>query len=168
VLLLWDIKRRRYRICVPEQEATVRESFSGRRFAIDVSYTIPLSLPSNHLIAGDIHCHGDMSAYSSWADEKDEKYRDGIHVVVGKIDREPPEFHVELSVDGGRFPLKFDDLFRGYSRRRVRFAPREWFEKFKVKVEKQTWSPISSRSDASYGNYWYDRERKKRWYPNGY
>jgi hypothetical protein len=139
VLLLWDLEGRRYKLLVPEQEATVWQSWSGRRSPEDVRYTVALPLPAHHLLVGDIHCHGNMAAFASSADRADEVYRDGVHGVVGRIEEEPPEFHLELAIDGHRFALEADDLFEGYRRRRG-YVPRQWLDRVRVKVEGPAWS----------------------------
>ena len=64
----------------------------------------------------------------------DELHRDGVHVIVGKIEEEPPQFHLELSVDGHRFSLRPEHLFEGYRDRR-RFVPRRWLEQVQVEVD---------------------------------
>jgi hypothetical protein len=143
VLLLWNALRSRYRLWVPQQETKVWESSSGIRAAVDVAYQIPVPLPAGHLLVGDIHCHCDFGAYSSGTDKYDEKYRDGVHVIVGHVEREPPEFHLELSVDGYRFALEFGHLFRGYRRRR-RIVPQRWLEQIKVRVQRPVWSQVST------------------------
>ena len=135
VLLLWNQQQRRYRIFVPEQEATVFESASGLRSALDVRYKIPLSLPPGALLVGDIHCHASGDAYSSSTDKQDEHYRDGFHGVVGRIHREPPRFHLEFIVDGVRFRMDFKGLFKGY-RKRWKKVPQRWLKRVKVKVER--------------------------------
>ena len=84
--------------------------------------------------ATEWHCHGNMPAYASGTDRDDERYRDGVHAIVGRIDDEPPEFHLELAIDGHRFRLQQDQLFEGYGRRR-NFVPRKWLEQVRVKVE---------------------------------
>jgi hypothetical protein len=134
VLLLWDLERQRYRLHVPEQEATVWQSWSGKRSPIDVRYTVPAPLPPRHLLVGDVHCHGNMAAFSSSTDRDDEIYRDGVHGIVGRIDSEPPEFHLELAIDGYRFALRFDQIFDGYEKRR-HFVPQKWVEQVRIKTE---------------------------------
>ncbi len=133
ILLLWDLNEQRYRLLVPPQEATVWQARSGRRSPQDVRYQVP-ALQPGLLLVGDIHSHGHMAAFTSHQDAMDEVYRDGVHAVVGRIDAEPPEFHVELAIDGYRFELGFDQLFEGY-RARHRFVPKQWLEKVKVRVE---------------------------------
>ena len=117
VLLLWDLAAKKYKVFVPEQQATVFESWSGRRSPEDVRYVVPTDLPVRHLIVGDIHCHGNMAAFASYTDCHDEVHRDGVHVVVGRIESEPPEFHLEMAIDGHRFSLELDQLFSGYKKR---------------------------------------------------
>jgi hypothetical protein len=157
VLLLWDLDRQRYRLMVPPQEATVWESYSGMRSALDVKYTLPKSMPARHLLVGDIHCHGDVGAYASWTDKEDEQYRDGIHAIVGHIDKNPPSLHMELAIDGTRFPLRFDAIFKGFRQRR-RIIPDEWMEMVKVKVDRPKYASYS-KSYVSYG----DDSKKKSW-----
>jgi len=143
VLLLWDLANQRYRIWVPEQTATVVRGWGGRRSPLDVSYKLPVPLPPRHLLVGDLHCHGNMAAFSSATDRADERYRDGVHGIVGRIDREPPEFHLELSVDGHRFALEREQIFEGYEKRR-HFVPRKWLEQVTVKAERFGGAPLVS------------------------
>jgi len=121
----------------------VWHSSSGYRTALDVTYQVPLHLPRHYLLVGDIHSHGDYGAYASGVDKRDETYRDGIHIVVGRIDEEPPEFHVEMSVDGHRFPLKFDDVLAGYRQRR-RLVPERWLRRLHVIVKRPAWTSYSN------------------------
>jgi PRTRC genetic system protein A len=133
VLLLWDLKEKRYRLCIPPQEASVWQSRSGRRSPQDVRYRVP-ALPPGQLLVGDIHSHCNMGAFASHQDAMDEIHRDGVHAVVGRIEDEPPEFHVELAIDGHRFQLEPGQLFEGYSVRR-NFVPKAWIEQVQVRIE---------------------------------
>ncbi|HEY7312052.1 MAG TPA: hypothetical protein VH643_21995 [Gemmataceae bacterium] len=151
VLLLWDLDNQRYKIHVPEQTATVWRAWDGVRSPLDVSYKVPV-LPPRHLLVGDVHCHGNMAAYASSTDRHDERYRDGIHGVVGHIDDEPPEFHLELAIDGFRFALEMEDIFEGYTKRR-RFVPRKWLEQVKIKVD--SWSSSSYEESSSSPRSWW-------------
>src|SRR5262249_34017864 len=124
----------------------------------DVRYMVPMPLPARHLLVGDIHCHGNLAAYSSYTDQADELYRDGLHGVVGRIESEPPEFHLELAIDGYRFLLTMDDLVEDYRKRRG-FVPQKWLEKVKVKVE--GWAPAPRK--VMEPDEWNPRPGKKRW-----
>jgi len=139
VFLLWNPQKKRHRLLVPEQEATVWQSVAGPRSAQDVRYELPKLIPPGYILVGDIHSHADHTAHSSWTDQKDERHRDGLHGVVGRIDQEPPDFHLELVVDGQRFRVDFDLFFEGYEKRR-RIVPRAWTDKVKVKVEGPWWT----------------------------
>ncbi len=87
-LLFWNMRTERYRIVVPEQEADVWESYYGYRSPMDVNYKAPFIASGELIQIGDIHCHGNYSAYASHKDKHDELSRDGIHIVVGHIDQE--------------------------------------------------------------------------------
>ncbi len=156
VLLLWNLDEQHYKLVVPEQEATVSESY-GTRSPLDVRYKVPAPLPARHLLVGDIHCHGDIGAYASMTDRLDERYRDGFHAIVGKIDREPPEFHLEMSIDGHRFPVMFDEIFEAYRQRRDYVRP-DWLSKVAIKVE-----PPWSRGYVDSTDWLVVNRKKKRW-----
>jgi hypothetical protein len=115
---------------VPEQEATVWRSGSHRA-PQDVKYQVP-ALPAGQLLVGDIHSHGNMGAFTSWTDATDERHRDGVHGVIGRIDNEPPEIHVELAVDGERFRLKPEHLFEGYEVR-SEDVPQAWMDRVSIR-----------------------------------
>lgn len=154
VLLLWDLEAQRYVVWVPEQEVSVYRSWGGWRSPMDVRYTVPRLLSPRHLLVGDIHCHGSMAAFASLTDEIDERYRDGIHGVVGRIQDEPPEFHLELAIGGYRFMLTMDQIFEGYRQRR-RYVPRKWLEQVRVKVE----GLAQVSSGGTDGDWWKPRPR---------
>ena len=139
VLLYWDLQEERYRLHIPRQEAKVWQSWNGHRVPTDVSYTVPLDVPPNCLLVGDIHCHGDMASYTSYTDQNDARYRDGIHAVVGQIQQEPPQFHTEISIDGYAFLVRFEDFFAGYRSRRA--APEQWLQRVSVITQYSTWQP---------------------------
>jgi hypothetical protein len=156
VLLFWDLDAQRYKVHVPEQEATVSRGWGGGRSPIDVRYVVPTPPPPRHLLVGDVHCHGNLGAFASLTDEIDERYRDGVHGVVGRIESEPPQFHLELAIDGHRFELQEDQLFEGYRQRR-RYVPRKWLDRVKVKVESLSRVSVWSAGDD---DWW--RSKKDR------
>jgi PRTRC genetic system protein A len=154
VLLAWDRGRRRYRLIVPEQAATVSRGWFGDVYPIGLHYEVPAELPPGWVLVGDVHSHVNEGAYSSGTDKADETHRAGLHVVIGRINREPPEFHVEAVVDGTRFRVPESVVFAGYRRRRLR-VPQEWLDK--VRVEKPRPYFASDYDD-----------RKPRYGPGGY
>jgi hypothetical protein len=131
VLLVNDDNENCLRLIVPNQTATVGGGGSGQPYPIDLHYEIP-KLPDGLTLIGDVHSHVDDPAYASWKDQQDEIYGAGLHIVVGRIHREPPEFHIEATVDGTRF--RVDDpalVFAGY-RKRCLDVPQAWLDKVKV------------------------------------
>ena len=153
-LVLWDAKTERITLHIPEQVASVSKTWSGRLQPIDLHYEIPLNLAPELSVIGDIHSHVDEPAYASHTDKQDEQHSPGVHLVVGKISREPPQFHAECVVDGFRFVIKSQAVVEAYESRRDD-VPAEWFDRLKVETLEPysgQWSPSDS-----YGNDTYSR-----------
>ncbi len=89
---------------VPEQTGTIGWGYGGKPYPIGLHYDIPLELNGLRII-GDIHSHVFEAAYASSVDMQDERHRPGLHIVAGRLDRDPPAWHVEYVVDGARFPI---------------------------------------------------------------
>lgn len=139
VLLAWDRERQRYRVIVPEQKATVSRGWFGDVYPIGLHYEVPAELPPGWVLVGDVHSHVNEAAYSSGTDKEDETHRAGLHIVIGRINREPPEFHIEAVVDGTRFRVPESLVFAGYRKRRLG-VPQEWLDKVKVEGPKPYFS----------------------------
>jgi PRTRC genetic system protein A len=134
--LVWDRGEARVRLVVPHQVATVSESSTGYRYPIGVHYDPPTDLPDAWVIFGDIHSHVNHAAYASHTDVHDETHSAGLHIVVGRIQSEPPDLHLEAVVDGERFTLAAEQVIAGYQRRRMD-VPEHWIER--VEVELSRW-----------------------------
>jgi PRTRC genetic system protein A len=133
VLLAWDKVRRRFEIIVPPQRSRVSRGWGGQCYPLSVEYDMP-PLPEDWIWLGDIHSHADEPAFASFTDEKDEQHRPGLHIVVGRILSEPPQFHIEAIVDGMRFRVKnTETVLEGYERRRVSEVPGEWIDQVEVR-----------------------------------
>ena len=81
------------------------------------------SIPDGHLKVGDVHSHP-CSAFHSDGDVEDELHSDGVHIVVGHLERPIPEFAASLVVRGERIeldPAEIMDLSFGFNT--------EWLEK---------------------------------------
>jgi proteasome lid subunit RPN8/RPN11 len=125
VLLAWNRERKEIELLVPEQTGSVATSRYGGRYAMDLFYELP-PLPPHLMLIGDIHSHVYGPAYASGTDKADEAYRPGLHMVVGRLQNEPPEFYCAVTADGARF--RVDDLalvMEGYQQRRADLPP-EW------------------------------------------
>ncbi len=145
VMLVWDRAEHRVRIVVPKQTATVTRGWQGRQYAVGVDYTPPAGLPTHYVPFGDVHCHVYQAAYASHTDKEDETHAAGLHIVIGKIDLEPPDLHAEAVVDGVRFSLDADQLLEGYGRRDTD-VPQDWIDRVHVQVlSSWSWSdPIDA------------------------
>jgi PRTRC genetic system protein A len=132
-LLIWDKSRQRMDIHVPQQLATVERTWSGKIYPIGLHYDRPTDLGPERIIVADLHSHVFHTAYTSAVDEVDARYRAGLHIVVGCLDLEPPQFHCEFVVDGEHFPLKSPQVIEGYESRRDDF-PDEWLDRVSIKT----------------------------------
>jgi hypothetical protein len=105
VLLVLDADRDEIRPLVPRQRSTIGISFSGRPYPVRLRYDTPPMAHGRLRIIGDVHSHVFDAAYASSVDVFDEDHRAGLHLVAGRLDREPPQWHAEYVVDGTRFSL---------------------------------------------------------------
>jgi len=130
VLLVWDKQNQQILLEVPNQTNTVHKGWMGARYPMDVHYETPVLQPGL-LVFGDVHSHPDTSAYASMTDKYDEKHRPGLHIVVGRIDREPPELNIEAVADGTRFDINAESVLEGYEHRNTDI-PSEWLDKITI------------------------------------
>jgi hypothetical protein len=133
-ILFWDRRTERVRFEIPDQRATVTEGWNGGRYPSDVRYETPHVDPNLSLF-GSVHSHVDGPAYASGIDRDDESYLTGLHVVVGRIQDEPPEVHCEYVVDGVRFRVDARAVIEGYERRSADI-PDEWIGRVKVDLQR--------------------------------
>jgi hypothetical protein len=122
-------------VIVPKQTATVTRTSRGEVVPVDVRYELspaPGTLPPR--IIGDIHSHGFEAAYASSIDRLDEEHAPGLHVVMGRLHRDPPEIHAEFVVDGTRFDVRPERVLdlEGYGGRDPA-PPPEWFDRVLVR-----------------------------------
>ena len=123
---------------MPDQIATVGTYWWGTKYPIDLSYEIPV-LPPHLMLIGDIHSHVNGPAFASLTDKADEQHQPGLHLVVGRIGQEPPEFHCEVLADGMRFQVQdLSSVMEGYRSRQTKAVPAEWLARVKVKPWSQT------------------------------
>jgi hypothetical protein len=112
VLLLW--RDGSFDLVVPEQKVTA----ASVRFDLADG-----DLPAGSRLVGTIHSHGALGAFASSVDEDDEAELDGLHIVVGDLDRRPA-YAAALVVDGVRFPRKVSELLE--RPRRLVEPPESW------------------------------------------
>jgi proteasome lid subunit RPN8/RPN11 len=133
VLLVWNSLRQQIEVLVPDQVAHVEITANGQRLPIDLQYEIPADVKPPLRIVGDVHSHVYSPAYSSAQDRRDEQFRPGLHVVVGRLDEEPPQFHAEYVVDGTRFDVSLDQVMEGYTARAEHVLP-SWLQRVRIRI----------------------------------
>jgi hypothetical protein len=132
VLLAWNPAQTQIEILVPPQRSLVSSGWGGQYYPLSVDYEMP-ALPAGWRWIGDMHSHADEAAYSSYMDEKDERHRPGLHIVVGRVSQEPPEFHAEVVIDGTRFRIPdLESVVEGYAHRRTSEVPADWIDNVRV------------------------------------
>ncbi len=153
LLLAWDEQRQEVELIAPEQVASSYRNARGDVFAESVRYEFPHPPAEGLVIFGDIHCHCDMSAYASAMDQADEVLFNGLHIVVGWMHQEPPQWHIEAVVDGVRFAVARDLVCEGYHLREPSFPP-QWRARHSVK-----YTGYQASTSPATGTYSYDANR---------
>lgn len=107
LVLLYDPARRTFRWHCPKQTVEVYTGYGGRTRAYDsIKYDVPLVVPEGYVVFGDAHSHGSLSAIPSGTDKEDESHKDGLHLIVGRLDRPGKfDYHADFVMDGRRFAL---------------------------------------------------------------
>jgi hypothetical protein len=119
VLLVWH--EGVFDLVVPRQSVT----------SVSVAFDVrDGDVPPGWRVVGSMHSHGAYGAYASTTDEDDEAELDGLHVVVGDLDRRRTGYAAAVVVDGVRFALKASSLFE--RPRRFVEPPEDWLARVKV------------------------------------
>jgi hypothetical protein len=119
VLLVW--RDGVFDLVVPPQKVT----------SVSVAFDVrDGDVPPGWRVVGSMHSHGAYGAYASTTDEDDEAELDGLHVVVGDLDRRRTGYAAAVVVDGVRFALKASQLFE--RPRRFVEPPADWLARVKV------------------------------------
>jgi hypothetical protein len=119
VLLLWEDAA--LSVHVPTQ----RVSGSSVKFTLAED-----ELPIGSRLAGTIHSHGAFGAFASSIDEADEAELDGLHLVVGDLNRRRPSYSAAIAVDGHRFEASLKLVLE--RPRRFVEPPAEWLGRVKL------------------------------------
>jgi hypothetical protein len=145
VLFAWNRDSEEVELIIPHQQALVGEDYEGRPFPINVWYDMPV-IPDHLKVFGDAHSHVKEPAIASKTDIDDDAERPGLHIIVGRIDREPPEICVHVTVDGSRFRVKNPgSVIEGYRTRCKKNIPEAWIKKVNV----IPWAPNKNTNDLS-------------------
>jgi hypothetical protein len=87
-------------------------------------------IPAGARVVGTIHSHAGFLAFASSVDEDDEADLDGLHIVIGDLDRGKPSYAAAIVVDGVRFEGRTGSLLE--RPRRAVEPPAEWLAKVRV------------------------------------
>jgi len=109
---------------------------------IKLDYSIP------HLegLAGTIHSHGNMDAFFSDTDHKDVADFDGLHIVLGKIDRKVPRICAGVYVNGHLFKFEPEQLIGNLPEETSINVNHPWLERVDGRKD-HTRKRISNRMD---------------------
>ena len=156
LVLLYHPGRRAFRWHCPHQTVEVYRSYGRLRAWDSITYDMPLQLPPGYLIFGDAHDHGDLPASPSGTDRGDEVHKDGLHLIVGRIDRLPRvEYHVDFVMDGHRFPVEPADILEDLSCSPLPRAPAAWMQRIHMKGPAWLLGPGSRHGDDARDG-WFD------------
>jgi len=136
--LYYNPSTKKYSVIPAEQEVT----------AGSVEYGTMPNPPKDFIVVGTMHSHGNMGAFHSGTDHKDQTEMDGIHITVGKINSEP-EFDVKLYVNGTSYKVKEESIISPKPSAKLHF-PEEW--KGYVKKPVRTYTPGRSGGNAIYSS----------------
>jgi hypothetical protein len=100
--------------------------------------------PKGWMQVGDFHSHGSQPAFQSWQDKRDAEGRDGLHIVAGRVTRNP-DFDAVFTVCGRRFDLEFEDICDGFDQPTLP-PPGRWMQKVTCRTE------VQKSTYYSYGN----------------
>jgi proteasome lid subunit RPN8/RPN11 len=89
----------------------------------------PRKLEDGWKVAGTIHSHGDMTAFHSGVDDKDEVNWDGVHITIGLLNK-IPEYSCSVMAQGARAKYNPADLIDGMAS--MDDVPDEWMAAVKL------------------------------------
>lgn len=169
LVLLYHPERGTFRWVCPDQTVEVSKTWRGMVASDFIRYDMPLEVPDGYVIFGDAHSHADMPARPSGTDKDDEEFKDGLHIIVGRIDRVPQhQYHVDFVMDGQRFNLPPESVLEDGGCVPLAKSPKSWLGKIRLKTRasRPTWffpEPNDRRGNRSYRDDRDDR-RGDNWF----
>ena len=155
LILLYHPEARRYRWWCPPQ--TVKMIWLWNRYEASdwVQFDAPLELPAGYVHLGDAHSHHG-SATPSFVDRDDERYQDGLHLIVGNITGNSPTWHIDFCIDGQRFTVQPPLLIESLPPPPYLPAQARWLEQIKLQHGPRFYSSSSRYDDRQGGKKWYE------------
>lgn len=125
-LIFYSPQRKAFAVAVPPQVISCRKRARGWQAEQRVAYGYR-SRPKGYLKLGDAHSHADLPAFSSCADDEDEAGQDGLHIVLGRLDRSEPDVSVSFVANRTRFRIQREDALEDFSTPQP--PPPAWLER---------------------------------------
>jgi PRTRC genetic system protein A len=88
-----------FRLWAPEQYVT----------STSVNHKLDI-LPSSWNAVGTIHSHCNFSAFHSGTDSHDMAGMPGLHITIGQVDQDTPEYAIAMSMGDTQFTVKYEDI----------------------------------------------------------
>lgn len=108
VLIYYNKDKQSFKIFAPEQEV------SSASLSYETNHTI-----KDCILIGTVHSHGSMAAFHSGVDTSDEKNFDGLHITVGKVDKDIELFDIcaSVAINGMRIKVEPSDYIENLETR---------------------------------------------------
>ncbi|MBI4142577.1 Mov34/MPN/PAD-1 family protein [Candidatus Uhrbacteria bacterium] len=103
LLLAYHPERKEFGLEAPSQTVT----------GAHCDHDMPVRAPEGWMYIGTIHSHGSMGAFHSGTDTHDEKFFDGIHCTIGRVDEPEVDIVATVAVSGRRFPQSVERVLGG-------------------------------------------------------
>lgn len=155
LVLLYDPVGRRYRWLCPPQTVTMHWSWDRYRASEWIQFAAPVELPPGYIQLGDAHSHLGPPTPSGM-DRDDERYQDGLHLIIGDIAKAAPTWHIDFCIDGKRFTIAPPQIIAQLPPPPHLGPPRTWMERIVLQ-----YAPRYNAAPRSVDN---SRRGKRRWY----
>jgi hypothetical protein len=100
------------------------------RAVLQLGYTTCPKPDPRWVRLGDFHSHGTLGPEHSCVDRDDERDETGLHLTVGRLHRDCPEFAAAFVVGGHRFTLRPETVLPEF--KRTRQPPDAWLERVRL------------------------------------
>jgi len=142
--LYYSPERAEFHVDVPPQTLFRHRTSRGWRTEGRLEYG-ELPRPDGFLWIGDVHSHGDVAAFFSEVDDRDDG-QDGLRIVMGRLDRSVPALRVSFVTGGTRFDLPSEQVLEDYS---VPLPPpSDWLQRVRFRCEGMRWSNPSRWNES--------------------
>ncbi len=144
VLIFYRAETRAFRLVPPPQVLTGRTRHGRFEADLAVTYgTVPC--PDGFVRFGTIHSHAELAAYASHTDCADERYGDGLHVVLGSFHQPAPTVCASFVANGVRFVLDPADVLEPWEVPTHSARP-EWLARLALSTGKESITHVDAKA----------------------